>query len=617
MAVIEVKVPNLGDFKDVEIIEVHVAIGDTVKPEGTLITLETDKAAMEVPSTAGGVVKELLVKKGDRVSEGQLIVRLDGEAIAVLASSPASPPAKVPASAAASDPATSPASAAASAAADPSAGRAGAAPAAGAPAPSARAIPDTAATYSGPVDLETELLVLGAGPGGYPAAFRAADLGLKVTLVERWATLGGVCLNVGCIPSKALLHAAKVIDDVEGMADCGLRFGEPQIDMAALRGWKDRTVGKLTGGLAMLAQKRKVDIVRGTGSFLSPYHLEVVDGGQRKVIAFRQCVIAAGSESVRLPGFPDDPRIIDSTGALELRGAPKTMLVVGGGIIGLEMATVYSALGTKISVVELTDGLMPGCDPDLVRPLQRRIAKRYAQIMTGTKVTRIVPVAEGLQVTFEGKTSATGTYDQVLMAVGRAPNGKRLSAEKAGVTVDQRGFIPVDKQMRTNLPHIFAVGDIVGQPMLAHKANHEGRVAAEVAAGHKAAFDARVIPSVAYTDPEIAWVGITESEAKAQGVDYGKGQFPWAASGRALGLNRDEGMTKLLFDAKTRRVIGAGIVGPNAGDLISEVALAIEMGCDAADIGLTIHPHPTLSETVAFAAEAFEGTLVDLYLPKK
>ena len=429
MAVIEVKVPNLGDFKDVEIIEVHVAIGDTVKPEGTLITLETDKAAMEVPSTAGGVVKELLVKKGDRVSEGQLIVRLDGEAIAVLASSPASPPAKVPASAAASDPATSPASAAASAAADPSAGRAGAAPAAGAPAPSARAIPDTAATYSGPVDLETELLVLGAGPGGYPAAFRAADLGLKVTLVERWATLGGVCLNVGCIPSKALLHAAKVIDDVEGMADCGLRFGEPQIDMAALRGWKDRTVGKLTGGLAMLAQKRKVDIVRGTGSFLSPYHLEVVDGGQRKVIAFRQCVIAAGSESVRLPGFPDDPRIIDSTGALELRGAPKTMLVVGGGIIGLEMATVYSALGTKISVVELTDGLMPGCDPDLVRPLQRRIAKRYAQIMTGTKVTRIVPVAEGLQVTFEGKTSATGTYDQVLMAVGRAPNGKRLSAE--------------------------------------------------------------------------------------------------------------------------------------------------------------------------------------------
>ncbi len=600
MAVIEVKVPNLGDFKDVEIIEVHVAIGDTVKLEGALITLETDKAAMEVPSSAAGVVKELLVKKGDRVTEGQLIVRLEGEAVAV----PASPPAKAPASTPTSAPAA------------PSGSRASAAPAVSVP-PPAKAIPDTAASYTGPVDLETELLVLGAGPGGYPAAFRAADLGLKVTLVERWAVLGGVCLNVGCIPSKALLHAAKVIDDVEGMADCGLRFGEPQIDIAALRGWKDRTVGKLTGGLATLARQRKVEIVRGTGSFLSPHHMEVVDGEQRKVIAFKQCVIAAGSESVRLPGFPDDPRIIDSTGALELRSAPKTMLVVGGGIIGLEMATVYSALGTKISVVELTDGLMPGCDPDLVRPLQRRIAKRYAQIMTGTKVTKIEPDADGLLVTFEGKISETQRFDQVLMSVGRSPNGKRLSAEKAGITVDQRGFIPVDKQMRTNMPHIFAVGDIVGQPMLAHKANHEGRVAAEVAAGHKVAFDARVIPSVAYTDPEIAWVGITEVEAKAQGIDYGKGQFPWAASGRALGLNRDEGMTKLLFDAKTHRVIGAGIVGPNAGDLISEVALAIEMGCDAADIGLTIHPHPTLSETVAFAAEAFEGTLVDLYLPKK
>jgi dihydrolipoamide dehydrogenase len=583
MAVIEVRVPDLGDFKDVEIIEVHVAVGDAVQPEATLITLETDKAAMEVPSSAGGVIKELLVKKGDRVSQGQLILKLEGEAPAVPAPRPAAPP-KAP-------PPVAP--------------------------PVAKPVPADAAGYAGPVDLETQLLVLGAGPGGYPAAFRAADLGMQVTLVERWATLGGVCLNVGCIPSKALLHAAKVIEDVEGMADCGLRFSEPEIDVDALRGWKDRTVGKLTGGLATLAKQRKVNIVRGTGSFLSPHHLEVVDGEQRKVIAFRQCVIAAGSESVRLPGFPDDPRIIDSTGALELRSVPKSMLVVGGGIIGLEMATVYSALGTQISVVELTDGLMPGCDPDLVRPLQRRIAKRYAQIMTGTKVTKIVPAADGLQVTFEGKTSATQTYEQVLMAVGRTPNGKRLSAEKAGINVDQRGFIPVDKQMRTNVPHIFAVGDIVGQPMLAHKANHEGRVAAEVAAGHKVAFDARVIPSVAYTDPEIAWVGMTESEAKAAGIDYGKGQFPWAASGRALGLNRDEGMTKLLFDAKTHRVIGAGIVGPNAGDLISEVALAIEMGCDAADIGLTIHPHPTLSETVAFAAEAFEGTLVDLYLPKK
>ncbi|MBK6288899.1 MAG: dihydrolipoyl dehydrogenase [Gammaproteobacteria bacterium] len=594
MAVIEVKVPDLGDVKDVEIIEVHVAVGDTVKAEGTLITIETDKAVMEVPSSAAGVVKELLVHQGDRVSERQLILRLEGEAA-------------VPASAPASTPPTPPSA--------PSGSSMNPAPAA--PTPRAEEIPDSVATYSGPVDLEADLLVLGAGPGGYPAAFRAADLGLEVTLVERWATLGGVCLNVGCIPSKALLHAAKVIDDVEGMADCGLRFAEPEIDLAALRAWKERIVHKLTDGLATLAKQRNVDIVRGTGSFLSPHHLEVIDGEQRTVIAFRQCIIAAGSECVRLPGFPEDPRIIDSTGALDLRSVPTTMLVVGGGIIGLEMASVYSALGTKISVVELTDSLMPGCDPDLVRPLQRRIAKRYAQIMTGTKVTRIVPVAEGLQVSFEGRTSATETYDQVLMAVGRTPNGKRLSAERAGIVVDQRGFIPVDKQMRTNLPHIFAVGDIVGQPMLAHKANHEGRVAAEVAAGHKAAFDARVIPSVAYTDPEIAWAGMTETEAKAAGIDYGKGQFPWAASGRALGFNRDEGMTKLLFDTKTRRVIGAGIVGPHAGDLISEVALAIEMGCDAADIGLTIHPHPTLSETVAFAAEAFEGTLVDLYLPKK
>jgi dihydrolipoamide dehydrogenase len=610
MAVIEVKVPRLGDFKDVEIIEVHVAVGDTVQPEATLITLETDKAAMEVPSSAGGVVKELLVKKGDRVSEGQLILRLEGEAVAAADKPAASPSASVPA-APASEPAPSP-GAAGGASYKLFLGRFD-------EEPELTPIPATgsAAGYSGPVDIETGLLVLGAGPGGYPAAFRAADLGMQVTLVERWATLGGVCLNVGCIPSKALLHAARVIEDVEGMAECGLRFGEPQVDIDALRGWKERTVGKLTGGLSALAKQRKVQLVRGTGSFLSPHHMEVVDEGQRKVIAFRQCVIAAGSESVRLPGFPDDPRIIDSTGALELRRVPKTMLVVGGGIIGLEMATVYSALGTQISVVELTDGLMPGCDPDLVRPLQRRIAKRYAKIMTGTKVTKIVPAAEGLQVTFEGKTAATETYEQVLMAVGRTPNGKRLAAEKAGINVDQRGFIPVDRQMRTNVPHIFAVGDIVGQPMLAHKANHEGRVAAEVAAGRKVAFDARVIPSVAYTDPEVAWVGMTESEAKASGVDYGKGQFPWAASGRALGLNRDEGMTKLLFDAKTHRVIGAGIVGPNAGDLIAEVALAIEMGCDAADIGLTIHPHPTLSETVAFAAEAFEGTLVDLYLPKK
>jgi dihydrolipoamide dehydrogenase len=422
---------------------------------------------------------------------------------------------------------------------------------------------------------------------------------------------------VGCIPSKALLHAAKVIDEAESMAACGVTFGHPQIDLDALRGWKNKVVGKLTGGLATLAKQRKVSVVKGTGRFLSANHLEVTDGAAKQVIAFRTCVIAAGSEPVRLPGFPDDPRIIDSTGALELKSIPKTMLVVGGGIIGLEMATVYDALGSRVSVVELTDSLMPGTDPDLVRPLQKRIAKRYAQILLGTKVAKIEPAADGLHVTFDGKTTGIQTFDCVLMSVGRSPNGKRLGAENAGVNVDARGFIPVDKQMRTNVNNIFAVGDIVGQPMLAHKANHEGRVAAEVAAGMKVAFDARVIPSVAYTDPEIAWVGVTETEAKAQGIAYGKGTFPWAASGRSLGQNRDEGVTKILFDEATHRVIGAGIVGPNAGELIGEVCLAIEMGCDAADIGLTIHPHPTLSETVAFAAEAFEGTLIDLYLPKK
>jgi dihydrolipoamide dehydrogenase len=461
------------------------------------------------------------------------------------------------------------------------------------------------------------VVVIGAGPGGYPAAFRAADLGLNVTLVERWPTLGGVCLNVGCIPSKALLHAARVIDEAESMAGCGVKFGHPEIDLDSLRGWKDKVVGKLTGGLAQLAKQRKVSVVKGSATFLSANHLQVIDGDARQVLAFKTCVIAAGSEPVRLPGFPDDPRIMDSTGALELKVIPKTMLVVGGGIIGLEMATVYDGLGTKVSVVELTDALMPGTDPDLVRPLQKRIGKRYAQIMLGTRVTKIDPAADGLHVSFDGKTTGEQVFESVLMSVGRSPNGKRLGAENAGVNVDERGFIPVDRQMRTNVPNIFAVGDIVGQPMLAHKASHEGRVAAEVIAGMKVAFDARVIPSVAYTDPEVAWVGVTETEAKASGIAYGKGSFPWAASGRALCLNRDEGLTKLLFDETTHRVIGAGIVGPNAGDLISEVGLAIEMGCDAADIGLTIHPHPTLSETVAFAAEAFEGTLIDLYLPRK
>ncbi len=571
---IDVKVPDIGDFTDVEVIEVHVASGDRVGMEDPLITLESDKAAMEVPAPVGGSVGEVLVAVGDKVSEGTLIARIAADE----QTRDDTPPEKEK--------------------------------------PKKTAI--AAGDYDGPVDQETGLLVLGSGPGGYTAAFRAADLGMQVALVERWSTLGGVCLNVGCIPSKALLHAAKVIEESEAMAECGIRFGKPEIDSDALRGWKEKVVGRLTGGLEGLAKQRKVKLVRGSGSFVSPHHLQVVDGDTRQVIAFEQCVIAAGSESVSLPGMPDDPRLIDSTGALELAGLPDSMLVIGGGIIGLEMATVYDALGVSVSVVELTKGLMPGCDPDLVRPLQRRIKKRYRQIMTGTRVVAVAARADGLEVTFEGPGAPEPqTYGRVLVAVGRSPNGNRIAADQAGVAVDERGFIAVDKQMRTNVPHIFAIGDIVGQPMLAHKAVHEAKVAAEVASGLKRAFDARVIPSVAYTDPEIAWVGLTETEAKARGVEYGKGAFPWAASGRSLSLNRDEGMTKVLFDKATDRVIGAGIVGPNAGDLIAEVALAIEMGCDATDIGLTIHPHPTLSETVAFAAEAWEGTLTDLYIPKK
>ncbi|MCC5793889.1 MAG: dihydrolipoyl dehydrogenase [Chromatiales bacterium] len=599
---IEIRLPDIGDFSEVEVIEVHVGPGDTVQAEDPLITVESDKAAMEVPAPSAGVLREVSVKVGDRVSEGSVIGLLqpatDEEPDKESDEAPGSE----------SDPGGS--------------GRGGDAgpPVGGASSPagsSGQAPSPAAASYEGEVAFETELLVLGAGPGGYPAAFRAADLGLEVTLVERWATLGGVCLNVGCIPSKALLHAARVIDEAAEMADCGLRFGQPEVDLDGLRGWKDKVVGKLTGGLAQLARQRKVRVVRGTGRFLSAHHLEVVDEGTRQVIAFRQCVIAAGSEPVRLPGLPEDPRIIDSTGALELERIPERLLIIGGGIIGLEMATVYAALGSRVSVVELTEQLMPGCDADLVRPLHKRIGARYEQIMLGTKVSGIESTADGLVVTFGGQFSGTQSFDAVLLSVGRSPNGGRLDAHRAGVRVDERGFIPVDRQMRTNVSHIFAVGDIVGQPMLAHKANHEGRVAAEVAAGHRSAFDARVIPSVAYTDPEVAWVGLTENEARAQGLAYGKGVFPWAASGRSLGHNRDEGITKLLFDEKTHRVLGGGIVGPNAGELVGEVALAIEMGADAADIGLTIHPHPTLSETVAFAAEAFEGTLVDLYLPKK
>jgi dihydrolipoyl dehydrogenase len=575
----KVVVPDLGDFKDVEIIDVLVKPGDTVQLESPLITLETEKATMDVPSSAAGVVKSVAVKKGDRVSKGSVIVEVEGgQAAAEQPKAAPEPPQqeKQPAPAAAQQP-----------------------PAA------------ASSTY------DFDVVVLGAGPGGYTAAFRAADLGMRVALIERWPQLGGVCLNVGCIPSKALLHAAKVIEDAEAMKDAGLNFGKPQIDAAKLREWKNKVVGRLTGGLVTLAKQRKVEVIRGTGKFVSPHEIEVGGSGAARRVSFAHCIIAAGSEAIRLPNLPDDPRIIDSTGALEL-DLPRRMLVVGGGIIGLEMATVYDALGVKVSVVELTDGLMPGCDRDLVRPLERRIAKRYERIMVKTKVSKVEAAKDGLRVTFEAEPAiAPEVYDRVLIAVGRSPNGRNIGADAAGVLVNERGFVPVDRQMRTNVPHIFAIGDIAGPPLLAHKASHEGKLAAEVAHGEKRAFDARVIPSVAYTDPEVAWVGLTETDAKVKGTAYEKATFPWAASGRSLSLGRDDGMTKLLFDPQTRRVIGGGIVGPNAGDLISEVALGIEMGSDGADLGLTIHPHPTLSETIMFAAEAFDGTLTDLYVPRK
>jgi dihydrolipoamide dehydrogenase len=592
--VTRVVVPDLGDFKDVEVIDVLVKPGDTVQLESPLITLETEKATMDVPSSAAGVVKSVAVKKGDRVSKGSAIIEVEGQ------QSAATEPPKQPEPAAAAKAVESPKAAATSKPAETAQPQASEPP---------------AATSSASHDFE--VVVLGAGPGGYTAAFRAADLGMKTALIERWPQLGGVCLNVGCIPSKALLHAAKVIEEAAAMGSAGVQFGKPQIDATKLREWKNKIVGKLTGGLATLAKQRKVEVIRGTGKFVSPHELEVTGDGAKRRVSFAHCIIAAGSESMRLPNLPDDPRIIDSTGALEL-DLPKRMLVVGGGIIGLEMATVYDALGVKVSVVELTDGLMPGCDRDLVRPLERRIAKRYERILVKTKVTKVEAAKEGLRVTFEGEQALEAQlYDRVLIAVGRSPNGRNIGAEAAGVLVNERGFVPVDRQMRTNVPHIFAIGDIAGQPMLAHKASHEGKLAAEVAHGEKRAFDARVIPSVAYTDPEVAWVGLTETDAKVKGTAYEKASFPWVASGRSLTLGRDEGMTKLLFDPATHRVIGGGIVGPNAGDLISEVALAIEMGSDAADLGLTIHPHPTLSETIMFAAESFEGTLTDLYVPKK
>ena len=593
MSRVELLVPDIGNFSDVEIVDVLVKPGEVVAVDTPLVTLETDKASMDVPSTAAGTLTEVLVKRGDKVSKGSVLARVDTAATAAPAARESAPP-----------------------------------PPAAAPAARIEAPGDTVRMPSqqgGPAERAgadynrtTELLVFGSGPGGYTAAFRAADLGMKVTMIERWPDLGGVCLNVGCIPSKALLHAAKVIEDAEEMSERGLVFAAPDINLAKLREWKTSVVRKLTGGLRVLARQRKVEVVQGSGRFVSPNVLEVMGTSGSQRIRFEQCIIAAGSEPIGLPGLPADPRILDSTDALELPEFSGGLLVVGGGIIGLEMACVYDALGTRVSVVELTPQLMPGCDPDLVRPLERRIRARYSQILLGTRVSAVEPQSEGLRVTFAGdKAPAPQLFDRVLVAVGRVPNGHSVGAELAGVKVSERGFIPVDKQMRTNVPHIFAIGDIAAPPLLAHKAMHEGKVAAEVAAGHKRAFDARVIPSVAYTDPEIAWVGLTETEAKEKGVAYAKGNFPWVANGRSLSLGREEGFTKLLFDPATHRILGGGIVGSNAGELISEVALAIETGCDAADIGLTIHPHPTLSETVAFAAEAFEGTLTDLFIPKK
>ena len=590
---IEVKVPDIGDFTDVPVIEIFVKPGDAVAAEDSLVTLESDKATMDVPSPAAGIVREVHVKLGDKVSQGTLIVMLEPAAGAAAAPAP-------PATAKPAEPAP--------------------------PMPAPASIPG-AASYSGKADVECEMLVLGAGPGGYSAAFRAADLGMKTVLVERYPALGGVCLNVGCIPSKALLHVAAVMDEAKTMAEHGIAFGAPQIDLDKLRGWKEKVVAKLTGGLGGMAKSRKVEIVRGIGQFLDAHHMEVelTEGpaqaktGAKKVVRFANAIVAAGSQVVRLPFIPEDPRVLDSTRALELEAIPKRMLVIGGGIIGLEMGTVYSTLGARLDVVEMLDGLMPGADRDLVRVWEKVNRHRFDRIMVATKTTAVAAKPDALWVNFEGPNAPKGPqpYDAVLMSVGRAPNGKKIAAEKAGVAVTDRGFIPVDTQMRTNVAHIYAIGDVVGQPMLAHKAVHEGHVAAEAAAGQKSHFDARVIPSVAYTDPEIAWAGLTEDEAKAKGVKVEKGLFPWAASGRAIANGRDEGHTKLLFDAATHRIVGGGIVGTHAGDLIGEIALAIEMGADAVDIGRTIHPHPTLCESVGLAAEAFEGVCTDLPPPRR
>ena len=589
--IIEVRIPDVGDATDVEVAEVLVAAGDSVAAEDSLITLESDKASMEVPSPHSGTVHSVAVEVGDQVAEGALILTL--EVTAATAGDAAAQPGP-----------TAPAEPAAAAArATPTATQ----PAAGSSPHGAEA-----------ADLEAEVVVLGSGPGGYSAAFRAADLGQRVVLVERYPTLGGVCLNVGCIPSKALLHLAKVVEEARFFADHGVVFAEPRLDLDRIRAWKDAVVGRLTGGVGGMARQRKVEVVQGSGRFTSPHTMRIETPDGARSLAFEHAIIAAGSRVTRIPGLPyDDPRLMDSTSALELAEVPERLLVIGGGIIGLEMATVYHALGSKITVVELLDGLVPGCDRDIVRPLQRSLEKRYENIFLGTKVARIESLERGLEAHFEGATSAAETFDRVLLAVGRSPNGGEIGAELAGVEVDERGFIPVDRQLRTNVEHIFAIGDISGQPMLAHKATHEGHVAAEVIAGEKSAFDARAIPSVAYTDPELAWVGLTETEAKAQGIKLGKAVFPWSANGRSLAIGRDEGKTKLLFDEATDHLVGAGIVGPGAGDLIAEVALAIEMGAVAQDVALTIHPHPTTSETVGMAAEAFEGTLTDLYLPRR
>jgi dihydrolipoamide dehydrogenase len=595
---VEVKVPDIGDFKDVPIIEVFVKPGDTVKKEDALITLESDKATMEVPSSASGVVKEVRVGVGDKVSEGSLIVVLEAAEVAAAGAAPTR-----------AEPVPTP---------NPPFEKGG---------PGGISFATAAGRYTGKVDLECDMLVLGAGPGGYSAAFRSADLGMKTVLVERYAQLGGVCLNVGCIPSKALLHVAFVMDEAAHFAELGVAYDKPKVDLDKLRAHKNKVVGKLTGGLGGMARARKVEVVRGYGSFLDASHMEVElttgdaqdKTGEKNVVRFQKCIIAAGSQAVRLPFIPDDPRIVDSTGALELSFVPKRMLVIGGGIIGLEMATVYSTLGARIEVVEMLEGLMQGPDRDLVKVWEKKNAGRFDRIMLETKCVAVEARKDGLLVGFEGKNAPAEPrlYDMILQSAGRSPNGRKIGADRAGVAVNDRGFIPVDGQMRTNVPHIFAIGDIVGQPMLAHKAVHEAHVAAEAAAGHKSHFDARVIPNVAYTDPEVAWVGLTEEEGKRQGRKLGAGKFPWAASGRAIANTRDEGFTKLIFDEETHRIVGGAIVGTHAGDLIGELALAIEMGADAVDIGKTIHPHPTLGESIGMAAEVYEGVCTDLPPVKK